>query len=106
MFGGSDNIRDAWSPFGNGDMLERAMMIGYRANFRHDHELALAFDMVTEAAARVLGICRLRHQAGGPADFVAVEAGSLAEAVAARPRRKWVMKAGRIVARDGVLALP
>ena len=47
VFGGSDNIRDAWSPFGNGDMLERAMMIGYRANFRHDEELALAFDMVT-----------------------------------------------------------
>ena len=37
VFGGSDNIRDAWSPFGNGDMLERAMLIGYRANFRHDH---------------------------------------------------------------------
>ena len=31
VFGGSDNIRDAWSPFGNGDMLERAMMIGYGA---------------------------------------------------------------------------
>ena len=56
MFGGSDNIRDAWSPFGNGDMLERAMMIGYRANFRHDEELALAYEMVTAAAARVLGI--------------------------------------------------
>ena len=39
VFGGSDNIRDAWSPFGNGDMLERAMLIGYRANFRHDEEL-------------------------------------------------------------------
>jgi cytosine deaminase len=103
VFGGSDNIRDAWSPFGNGDMLERAMLIGYRANFRHDHELKLAFEMVTEAAARVLGLTDYGIRAGGPADFVAVEAGTLAEAVAARPRRKWVMKAGRIVARDGVL---
>ena len=106
VFGGSDNIRDAWSPFGNGDMLERAMLIGYRANFRHDHELQLAYDMVTEAAARVLGLTDYGIRLGGPADFVAVEAGSVAEAVAARPRRKWVMKAGRIVARDGVLALP
>ena len=103
MFGGSDNIRDAWSPFGNGDMLERAMMIGYRANFRHDEELALAFDMVTAAAARVLGIADYGIEVGGPADFVVVEAGSLAEAVATRPRRKLVIKAGRIVARDGVL---
>jgi cytosine deaminase len=103
VFGGSDNIRDAWSPFGNGDMLERAMMIGYRANFRHDEELALAFDMVTGAAARVLGIMPYGLEPGAPADFVVVEAESLAEAVAARPRRKLVIKAGRIIARDGVL---
>jgi len=106
VFGGSDNIRDAWSPFGNGDMLDRAMLIGYRANFRHDHELALPFEMVTSAAARVLGIADYGIRVGGPADFVAVEAETLAEAVAARPRRKWVMKAGRIVARDGVLTPP
>jgi cytosine deaminase len=104
VFGGSDNIRDAWSPFGNGDMLDRAMLIGYRANFRHDHELALPYEMVTSAAARVLGLADYGIRVGGPADLVAVEAGTLAEAVAARPRRKWVMKAGRIVARDGVLA--
>ena len=105
VFGGSDNIRDAWSPFGNGDMLERAMMIGYRANFRHDHELQLAFEMVTGAAARVLGIEADGIAVGGPADFVAVEAGSVAEAVAARPRRKLVIKGGKIVARDGVLVV-
>ncbi len=106
VFGGSDNIRDAWSPFGNGDMLERAMLIGYRANFRHDHELQLPYEMVTEAAARVLGLADYGIRVGGSADFVAVEAETLAEAVAARPRRKWVMKAGRIVARDGVLTAP
>ncbi|CAN5177040.1 amidohydrolase [soil metagenome] len=104
VFGGSDNIRDAWSPFGNGDMLERAMLIGYRGNFRHDRELKLAYEMVTEAAARVLGLTDYGIKVGGPADFVAVEAETLAEAVAARPRRKWVMKAGRVVARDGVLS--
>jgi cytosine deaminase len=103
VFGGSDNIRDAWSPFGNGDMLERAMMIGYRANFRHDEELALAFDMVTAAAARVLGIADYGIAVGGPADFVVVEAASVPEAVATRPRRKLVIKAGRVVARDGAL---
>lgn len=103
VFGGSDNIRDAWSPFGNGDMLERAMMIGYRANFRHDEELALAFDMVTAAAARVLGIVPYGIEPGALADFVVVEAQTLAEAVATRPRRKLVIKAGRVVAEDGVL---
>lgn len=103
VFGGSDNIRDAWSPFGNGDMLERAMMIGYRANFRHDHELQFAFDMVTSAAARVLGLKDYGIAVGAAADFVVVAAGSVAEAVAGRPRRKLVIKGGRVVSRDGVL---
>ena len=97
VFGGSDNIRDAWSPFGDGDMLERAMLIGYRANFRHDHDLMLPYQMVTEAAARVLGLVDYGIKVGGPADFVAVDAGSIAEAVATRPPRKWVMKAGRVL---------
>jgi cytosine deaminase len=65
----------------------------------------LAFDMVTRTAADVLDIKDYCIAVGGPADFVVVEAGSLAEAVAARPRRKLVIKAGRIVARDGVLVV-
>ncbi|MDI1286159.1 MAG: amidohydrolase family protein [Reyranella sp.] len=104
VFGGSDNIRDAWSPFGSGDMLERAMMIGYRANFRHDRELQLAFEMVTIAASRVLRIKGYGIALGAAADFVVVEAGSVAEAVATRPRRKLVIKGGKVVAKDGVFA--
>ena len=100
---GSDGIRDAWSPFGNGDMLDRAMMIAYRANFRHDHELALAFEMVTDAGARVLGLPDYGLRVGGPADFMAVEAETLAEAVATRRQRKLVVKAGRVIAQDGAL---
>jgi hypothetical protein len=36
VFCGNDDIRDTWSPYGNGDMLERAMLVGYRSNFRRD----------------------------------------------------------------------
>ena len=105
VFGGSDNIRDAWSPFGNGDMLERAMMIGYRANFRRDEELEFAFDMVTSAAARVLGVEAYGIAVGAQADFIVVEASSVAEAVATRPKRKLVISKGRVIARDGVLVI-
>ncbi|MBQ6352109.1 MAG: hypothetical protein IJJ28_02435 [Lentisphaeria bacterium] len=42
------------------------LMIAYRANFRHDAELALAFEMVTAAAARVLGLADYGLRAGGP----------------------------------------
>lgn len=103
VFAGSDNIRDAWSPFGNGDMLERAMLVGYRANFRHDHELMFALELVTERAAQVLGVPDYGLRIGGPADMVVVEAETAAEAVAARPRRKMVIKGGRVVARNGAI---
>ena len=45
VFAGSDNIRDAWSPYGSGDMLERAMLTGYRQGFLADADLVLAFQL-------------------------------------------------------------
>jgi cytosine/adenosine deaminase-related metal-dependent hydrolase len=103
VFAGSDNIRDAWSPYGNGDMLERAMLIGYRQGLLADCDLELAFELANGAAAEVLGLADHGLRIGAAADLVAIPAGSIAEAVAAHPARTLVMKRGRIVARDGCL---
>jgi cytosine deaminase len=104
VFAGSDNIRDAWSPYGNGDMLERAMLIGYRQGFLADPDLELAFDLANGTAARVLGLADHGIRVGDAADLVAIPAASIAEAVAAHPPRMLVMKRGRVVARDGALS--
>jgi cytosine/adenosine deaminase-related metal-dependent hydrolase len=103
VFAGSDNIRDAWSPYGNGDMLERAMMIGYRQGFLADDVLDLAFGFATSTAARVLGRPDGAIAVGNGADLIAVPTQSIAEAVAGHPPRGLVMKRGRVVARDGRL---
>ena len=103
VFAGSDNIRDSWSPYGNGDMLERAMLIGYRQGLLADCDLELAFELANGAAAEVLGLADHGLRIGAAADLVAIPAGSIAEAVAAHPARTLVMKRGRIVARDGCL---
>ena len=55
VLGGNDGIRDTWSPYGNPDMLERAMLIGMRYNLRRDDELDIALDCVTHAGARGCG---------------------------------------------------
>jgi cytosine/creatinine deaminase len=94
VFSGSDNIRDAWSPFGNGDLLERAGIVCDRQDFRSDEDLELAFSLVTEAPSRVLGRGNGRLEPGAPADFVLVPSGSVAEAVASRPRSRTVFKHG------------
>ena len=99
---GSDGIRDTWGPYGNADMLERAMFVGQRYNLRRDDELALAFDVVTIGGARALGLEAYGLAPGCCGDLVLVEAETLAEAVARRPGRRTVVKRGRVVAREGV----
>jgi cytosine deaminase len=101
--GGNDGIRDTWTPYGAPDMLERAMLIGMKYNLRRDDELALALDCVTGAAARGLGFADYGTAVGCRADAVLVDAQTVAEAVVARPPRRCVVAAGRIVARGGVL---
>lgn len=97
VFAGSDNVRDAWSPFGNGDMLERAMLVAYRAGLRTDEGLALAFDLASRAAAEVLGYGPVGLAVGCRGDFVALDAETLAEAVVTRPPRSLVVKGGRVI---------
>ncbi|SDF54523.1 amidohydrolase family protein [Thalassobaculum litoreum] len=103
VFAGSDNVRDAWSPFGNGDMLERAMLVAYRAGLRTDEGIALAFDLCAGAAAQAIGYGPYGLEIGARADFVAVAAETLAEAVVDRPMRALVVKGGRVTARDGAV---
>lgn len=102
LAGGTDGINDLWGPFGDGDMLRRAMLIAYRNSSRCDDELLLALDTVTTNAARVLGVDDHGLRVGGPADLVVVGARSAAEAVAKVPARDLVLRAGTVVARDGV----
>lgn len=103
IFGGNDGIRDTWTPYGSPDMLERAILIGLRNNFRRDDELAIAFDCVSAAGARGCGFAGYGLAPGARGDLVLLEARSLAEAVVARPPRRLVVSGGRVVARDGVL---
>ena len=101
---GSDGIRDAWGPMGNGDMLERAMLIALRFGWSKDDDLAAAFDVVSAGGARALGIESYGIEAGRPANFVLVAAENLPEAVIDRSMERTVVSRGKIVARDGKFA--
>ena len=100
VFSGNDNIRDSWWPYGDGDMLGRAMMIGYRSGFYTDDELAIAFDLVTAAGAKALGFENYGLQVGAKADFVTLNAAHVQEAVVARPAGRSVYKGGMLTARN------
>jgi cytosine/creatinine deaminase len=84
---GTDNVRDWFFPFGDGDMLDTALFAAVAAG--------------TDDDARLLaGLCdgRSTLAPGDPADFVLVPASSLEDALARRPAGRIVFKAGRQVA--------
>jgi len=101
---GSDGVRDAWTPFGNADMLERAMLIAYRNGFRADPLLHDALDIATRGNAAMLGLEGYGLAVGCRADLVLVPGETLGEIVAMRPPRALVIGGGRVVARDGQCA--
>lgn len=103
VFAGSDNIRDAWWPYGDGDMLDRAAVIGYRQGFFTDQDLAHAFAMATALPAEVLGLVGYGLAVGDTADLVLLPCGSVAEAVLERPKARTVFKRGQIVADNGAV---
>lgn len=101
VFAGNDDVRDTWSPYGTGDVLARAALIGWRADFRRDDQVMIAWDLVTGAAARAMGIEEYGLAVGRPADFFTIDAGCVAEALSGHPTRGLVFHRGRIVAEGG-----
>ena len=95
---GSDGIRDAWSPFGNGDMLERAFLTAYRFDWNTDEDFRRALGCATMAAARALGFENYGLAVGGRADFVMIEAINAGDALCRRPPGRRVVRRGKIVA--------
>jgi cytosine/adenosine deaminase-related metal-dependent hydrolase len=104
VFLGNDNIQDSWWPYGDADMLERTMIVGYRSGFVTDDELEIAFDLASASAARVLRLPDYGLVVGARADFVALDARHVPEAVVTRPATRSVYKSGRLVACNGRFA--
>lgn len=100
---GSDGIRDAWSPLGNGDMLDRAFLTAFRFDWNRDEEFALALACATHNAARAIGLAAYGLDAGARADFLMVDAMNPGDALARRPQARRVVRTGRLVADDGRL---
>lgn len=100
---GSDGVRDSWSPYGTGDMLERAMLVGLRNNFRRDEDVELALDVCTHGGAKIVGLPDYGLSPGCIADLVILPGETLTHAVVTRPADRTVIKLGKIVSSHGEL---
>ena len=101
VFCGNDDVRDTWSPYGNADMLERASVVGWREDLRHDPLLLELFAMVSSEGAAALGVAAHGIAPGNPAHFFTLNAENIPDAIGAHPPRRRVFYAGRLVAENG-----
>jgi len=91
---GADNIRDPFNPLGRSDALETAMLLVIAAHLSIDE----AFTAVSDGARSVMALPPAGAVVGAKAEFLAVRADSLAEAVATAPAERHVIHAGSLVA--------
>lgn len=107
---GHDCVMDPWYPLGSGDMLEVAGMAIHAVPMTSRAAMRSAFDMVTTAAARAIGLEGYGIAPGAHADFVLLQAADPIEAIRLRATRLAVVRRGTVVARAAPrisdLALP
>ena len=96
--GGGDNWRDPFNPMGRTDPLETAGLLVVAGHLSPID----AYDAVSAAARKVLGLPVVRVEPGYPADLLAVRGRSLADALADAGDDRLVLKAGRRIVRTRV----
>lgn len=102
----SDNIRDFWVPFGNGDMVQGALIETQRLELKTNHDLELIWEMITTEGAKVLGIEKdYGIDVGKKADLVVLDSLSPQWAIIDQSKKLYVIKNGRIIAKNGIIVV-
>ena len=97
----SDNIRDPYRPFGNGDLLEEALFAAQVLQYGTRQQLEETLRMVTTRPARNALLSDYGLAEGCRADLMILDAPTAREAVISGAQRLYVFKQGRLTAQNG-----
>jgi cytosine/creatinine deaminase len=93
----SNNIRNAFTPFGKGDPLQIGNLLAHLIQFGTPEHQADILKMSTSNAARAVGLSDEYGLAvGKQADLMILDTQVVADALLDIPPRSWVLKRGRI----------
>jgi cytosine/creatinine deaminase len=95
---GYDDIMDPWYPLGTGGMLQPAHMAVHACHMTSRKEVTACFDMVTENAARTLGLEDYGMAEGNAANLVLVDAPDKWDAIRRLAATTLVVKNGEVIA--------
>ncbi len=94
----SNNIRNAFTPSGNGNLLEIGLLLACTAHMSTVPDRALIPRLFTYNAAEALGIeDQYGIAEGRPADFAVFDTENFADLIIDQPEKRYVVKSGRIV---------
>lgn len=96
--GGGDNVRDPFNCVGRSDALETAALLVAAAHLSPEE----AYTLVSAGARAAMGLPEVALAPGAPAELLAVRGASLADAIARASEHRFVIHAGRCVARTEV----
>jgi cytosine deaminase len=98
----TNNVQNAFTPFGDCDLLRVANILATAGHFGTVDDLVLVLRMATEHGARALRLPDYGLRDGMRADLVVLDCTEPAEAVATIPERLMVFKNGALVVTNHV----
>ncbi len=96
----TNNIVNPFTPYGHPDLLRQSLVAAMAAHLGNLEQMAWLLDLVTMHPARALGLADYGLSPGCRADLVVLDATSPEQAITEQVEKLWVLKAGRIVARN------
>ncbi|MGX7418517.1 amidohydrolase family protein [Carnobacterium gallinarum] len=92
----TNNIRNAFTPYGNGDILQTAMLAIPVGHLGGADDLPTVLPMITENPAKALGLTNYGISVGNQADLVLLDTFVKHDAIIDIPERLYVIKNGKI----------
>ena len=96
----TNNIVNPFTPYGHPDLLRQALVAAMAAHLGNLDQLAWLPELITTNAARAIALEGYGLAEGCRADLVVLDARDAAQAITEQAEKLWVIKAGRVVARN------
>ncbi|CAI6025430.1 amidohydrolase family protein [Cohnella sp. JJ-181] len=94
---GTNNLRNAFTPFGTGDPLDIALLLAQTTYMGTEADARLLLGMCTDKAALAIGFDDYGLRPGAPADFALIRADRVTDLICDRPRERAAIRRGRLL---------
>jgi cytosine deaminase len=96
----TNNVVNPFTPYGHPDLLRQLLVTAMAAHLGNLEQMAWLLDLITINPARAIGLATYGVAEGCRADLVVLDAADPVQAITEQAEKLWVLKDGRVVARN------